>query len=187
METRPSPTSVRTPGVLQIGRLHLLPDYLRPGLDIVFVGLNPGTRSARVGHYYAGRGNQFWSFLFEAAFTDRPLAPEEDALILSYNIGLTDLVKRSTPRAGDLANAEFRSDFPLLRSKIGRVRPRIVCFNGKIGYEKAVGHRYHYGLQGHQLEGVPVFLAPSTSGSLPMRRSDKLAFYRELKALTDRR
>jgi len=34
-----------------------LPDLLRPGLDLVFVGINPGETSARRGHYYANPGN----------------------------------------------------------------------------------------------------------------------------------
>ena len=40
-----------------------LPDYLRPGLDVVFVGLNPGCYSAQVGHYFAFKPNRFWSAL----------------------------------------------------------------------------------------------------------------------------
>ena len=37
-----------------------LPDYLAPGLKVVFVGFNPGETSARRGHYYAYPGNRFW-------------------------------------------------------------------------------------------------------------------------------
>lgn len=43
-----------------------LPDYLRPGMKLVIIGYNPGDRSARVGHYYAGRGNEFWPLLYES-------------------------------------------------------------------------------------------------------------------------
>ena len=46
-----------------------LPDLLRPGLDLVFVGINPGERSASAGHYYAHPGNGFWP-----AFSASPLA-----------------------------------------------------------------------------------------------------------------
>ena len=38
-----------------------LPDYLTPGLDLVFVGINPGMKSAAAGHHYAGPGNQWAS------------------------------------------------------------------------------------------------------------------------------
>jgi len=40
-----------------------LPDLLRDGLDIVFVGINPGLYSAQRGHYFARRTNRFWPAL----------------------------------------------------------------------------------------------------------------------------
>ena len=42
-----------------------MPDYLAPGLDVLFVGINPGRRSAATGHHYAGPGNHFWPLLYE--------------------------------------------------------------------------------------------------------------------------
>ncbi len=30
-----------------------VPDYLRPGLKLVIVGINPGLRSGATGHHYA--------------------------------------------------------------------------------------------------------------------------------------
>ncbi|SVE60177.1 uncharacterized protein METZ01_LOCUS513031, partial [marine metagenome] len=30
-----------------------LPDYLREGLEILFIGLNPSKYSAEIGHYFA--------------------------------------------------------------------------------------------------------------------------------------
>ena len=78
--------------------LNVLPDYLKAGLKLVFVGFNPSLRSAELGHYYAGRGNQFWPFLFEVGLTDRRLTPEEDHRILDYEIGLTDIVKGRATR-----------------------------------------------------------------------------------------
>ena len=37
-----------------------LPDYLKPGLDIVFIGINPSMFAAYTGKYYDGPGNHFW-------------------------------------------------------------------------------------------------------------------------------
>ena len=48
------------------GGARTLPDLLRPGLDLVFVGINPGERSAQLGHYYGHRGNAFWRALSES-------------------------------------------------------------------------------------------------------------------------
>lgn len=45
----------------------MLPDLLRPGLRVVFIGTAAGAASARAGAYYAGPGNQFCLRLAEAA------------------------------------------------------------------------------------------------------------------------
>ncbi|MDP6036968.1 MAG: mismatch-specific DNA-glycosylase [Candidatus Latescibacteria bacterium] len=165
---------------------NVLPDYLRAGLNLVFVGFNPSLKSAEIDYYYAGRGNQFWPFLFESGLTDRLLTPQEDALVLDYHIGLTDIVKgRATRGIGDLTDDDYVSGFEVLREKIRTYRPRVVCFNGKSGYAKVVREKRDYGLQGEMLEGVRIFLAPSTSGALPMPRIEKLRYYCELKMLID--
>jgi len=41
----------------------VLPDYLAPGLKVVFCGTAVGEQSAARGHYFAGRGNDFWRLL----------------------------------------------------------------------------------------------------------------------------
>ena len=161
-----------------------LPDYLDAGLEVVFVGLNPSLKSAQVGHYYAGPGNQFWPFLYEAGFTDQKLTPEDDASILEHSIGLTDIVKRSTRGVNDLARREFAPGLDGLRQKLVKYRPRMVAFNGKTGYQNAVGHRIEYGLQSDALEGIPVFVCPSTSGAFPMPREEKLKYFREVRRLS---
>jgi double-stranded uracil-DNA glycosylase len=162
----------------------MLPDYLKTELDVVFVGLNPSLKSAAVGHYYAGPGNQFWPFLAEAGFTDRLLRPDEDGGILEHGIGLTDFVKRATRGVNDLKSGEFGAEIEDLRSKIENVNPRFVCFNGKSGYQAAVGP-CEYGLQAERWGGIHLYVAPSTSGALPIKRAEKLAYYMELKGLMD--
>ena len=108
-----------------------LPDYLCPNLRLVFVGFNPGTRSAEIGHYYAGRGNLFWPLLYESGLIPEPITYAEDARVLEFGIGLTDLVKRSTPSSGDLTTTEARAGVPVLERKLLTYQPRVVCFNGK--------------------------------------------------------
>src|ERR1700691_4055019 len=76
--------------------MRTLPDYLRKGMRMILVGANPGDRSARVGHYYAGRGNQFWPIMYESGVIPEPLSYEDDRRILEFGIGMTDLVKRPT-------------------------------------------------------------------------------------------
>ena len=74
-----------------------LPDYLQPDLRLVIVGFNPGSRSAEIGHYYAGRGNLFWPLLYESGLIPEPLTYADDARVLEFGIGLTDLVKTLDP------------------------------------------------------------------------------------------
>jgi Uracil DNA glycosylase superfamily len=71
----------------------MLPDYLQPDLRLVLVGTAVGVKSAARGHYYAGPGNDFWAFLYEAGLTPTRLTPNDDASLPRYGIGLTDLVK----------------------------------------------------------------------------------------------
>src|SRR6266404_5456243 len=69
-----------------------LPDLLRSGLDLVFVGINPGLYSARQGHYFARRTNRFWpafslSILSAAArraLDVLTLVPEHDGALLDH-------------------------------------------------------------------------------------------------------
>jgi double-stranded uracil-DNA glycosylase len=69
----------------------MLPDYLKPGLDVVFCGTAAGRRSGQLGHYYAGRGNGFWKVLYETGMTPEILKIEQDFRITEFGIGLTDL------------------------------------------------------------------------------------------------
>lgn len=158
-----------------------LPDYLRPGLKLVFVGFNPGERSARVGHYYAGRGNQFWNFLFESGLVPKRLRPQDDHRLLETGIGLTDVVKRWSNSSNALRAADFRQGIPRLREKLQKARPLAVAFNGKTAYERFSGHAARLGLQRESLAGARVFVLPSTSGrNGSLTRAEKLRYFRQL-------
>lgn len=54
--------------------LPTLPDLLTSGLDLVFVGINPGERSAEHGHYYGHPGNAFWRALSASPLVARAAA-----------------------------------------------------------------------------------------------------------------
>src|SRR3990172_7654000 len=118
-----------------------LPDYLDPGLDLVFVGINPGRRSAATGHHYAGAGNHFWPLLHESGLAPGPLTCEDDWRAPEFGLGLTHLVGRASPTMDDLSLEEMRKGAALLREKILRYQPRVVCFNGKRIFEVFAGRR----------------------------------------------
>jgi len=158
-----------------------LPDCLRLGLDVVFIGFNPGDRSSRVGHYYAGRGNQFWSLLFESGLIPEKLRPEEDRRVFEFGVGMTDVVKRWSRSSSDLHAADYRDGVPLLTAKLKRFRPRAAAFNGKAAYERFSGHPARLGFQRETLGGVRIFVLPSTSGrNGSLTRARKLAYFKRL-------
>ncbi len=149
----------------RIRALPPLPDHLAPGLDIVFVGINPGERSARIGHYYGNPRNPFWRLLLEAGLTPRQLRPEEDRLLPSFGMGITDIVKRPSRGVGDVSGPEFREGRAALAAKLLAVRPRIVCFNSKTGFVQFFGPRAfrRFGRQTVTIGESRVFVMPSTS------------------------
>jgi mismatch-specific thymine-DNA glycosylase len=132
-------------------------------MRLVLVGINPSDRSARVGHYYAGRANGFWPILYEAGVIPEPLSYEDDRRMIEFGIGMTDLVKRPTRGIEEIERQEFAEGRVLLAQKLEDLHPRIIAFNGKTAYEKFTGRACKLGLQKEQLYGARVFVLPSTS------------------------
>ncbi len=168
-----------------------LPDYLRPDLDLVIVGINPGTKSAAAGRHYAGAGNHFWPLLFESALVSEPLTHAEDQRVLEWNIGLTNMVDRATPSLSDLSLDELRAGAKKLERKLLRFRPRTICFNGKRIYDVFAGHLSQeslrpcaFGAQPERIGSAMVYVMPSTSArAAAYQRADKLRFFIELRDL----
>lgn len=156
-----------------------LPDLLSEALDVVFVGINPSVYSVERGHYFARATNRFWPCLSRSVLSERArrglavdrLGPEHDRALLDYGIGFTDLVKRATPNARDLAAAELAAGVEHVVAKIRQYRPRVACFHGVTGYRYV--HRILAGtdvapLLGRQalrLGPTRVFLVPNPSGA----------------------
>jgi double-stranded uracil-DNA glycosylase len=155
-----------------------LPDYMRPGLRVTFVGFNAGERSARIGHYYAGRGNQFWNLLYESGLIPLRLAPEEDYRVLEFGVGLTDLVKRWSKSGSSLTAEDYSRGIPRLKAKLLKTAPRVVAFNGKTAFEKFIGHRARLGMQRGRIGSARIYVLPSTSGrNGSLSRSEKLEYF----------
>jgi TDG/mug DNA glycosylase family protein len=161
-----------------------LTDYLRPDLDLVIVGINPGTRSAAARRHYANPGNHFWPLLYDCGLVTEPLTHREDQRVLEWNIGLTNIVARPSPSITDLSLDEMRAGAAVLREKLLDYRPRIACFNGKRIYEVFAGHPCTLGLQEERLGETRLFVTPSSSArAAAYQRADKLVFMRELARL----
>jgi mismatch-specific thymine-DNA glycosylase len=161
-----------------------LPDYLRKGMKMILVGANPGDRSARVGHYYAGRGNQFWTMMYESGVIPEPIGYEDDRRVVEFGIGMTDLVKRPTRGIEEIERQEFAEGRVLLAQKLEQMRPRVIAFNGKMVYEKFAGRPCKLGLQKDMLYGAHVFVLPSTSGkNAGTDRAVKKRYFKKLAEL----
>lgn len=167
----------------------MLPDYLEQNLDVVFVGTSVATASAARGHYYAGPGNKFWELLWEAGLTgDRVLSPEQDAWVLRFGIGLTDVVKSVAASSDSLLKSTDYEVADFL-AKIEAFGPRVVAFNGKEAARRVFRHLRELeptlGPSEVRLGSSRVFVLPSSSGANADRRnlapkSSKAEWWRDL-------
>ena len=170
-----------------------LPDYLAPGLDLVFVGINPGTYSVQVGHYFATPRNRFWQAINRSGLLSEPLGPDTDHKAMSQGIGFTDVVKRPSSNASKLRAEDYRRWAPVLREKLHLFQPLIVCFHGLTGYRsylkyaEGIQERLQLGLQERRIGDSQVFVVPNPSPANAAFSIDELVgWYRELKTLRSR-
>jgi TDG/mug DNA glycosylase family protein len=119
-----------------------LPDYLQPGLDLVFIGINPGIYSLRRGHYFARTTSRFWPAFSRSKLSQRMrrelnlenILPEHDSQLTRFGIGLTDVVKRPSANASELTLQDFTIWVPILLQKLHHYAPRVACFHGLTAY-----------------------------------------------------
>ena len=159
-----------------------LADIFGPGLRVVITGTIAAWHRAEREHYYATPGNAFWLLLHESGLTPRRLQPEEDHLLPTFGIGVTDLVR--TERARPDSPPVF--DVAALERALYRYAPRVVAFVSKTAatsYARATGQRLPqgYGELPWQVAGRPAFVLPGPSGAnngmpLPLR----IAMWRDL-------
>ena len=149
-----------------------LPDYLRPDLDIVLIGLNPSPISVKAGYYYANPRNRFWHALNGSCLIDQKLQPGEAAVQLLFNeyaIGFTDIVKRPTPMGNALRAADFRKGAAELKRKLLDYQPRIAWFNGIINFSnylkfvESINMPIVCGAQDYRLGKIRFFVMPNPS------------------------
>jgi double-stranded uracil-DNA glycosylase len=137
-----------------------------PGLALVFIGSNPSIRASETGHYYAHPGNRFYPLLFASGLTPRRLMPEEDALLPTFGIGLTDLHGVPSRRADEVPDAVYRAGRERIVVLLSHNQPRWLCCNGARVYQNLTGlpGAVRYGAQAGEIAGCRLFVVPSTSG-----------------------
>ena len=131
---------------------------------LLFVGLNPSPVSVRAGHYHQGRlGRTFWHRLVSAGIlpAGTPIEAADDALLAAGH-GITDLIKRPTPR--DIASdAELTAGVGILWQKVALWRPGAIVFVYKRMASTVAGRQLgeRWGtLDGVAVAGRPCFLMP---------------------------
>ena len=146
----------------------MLRDRIKPGVRILFVGINPGQRSEAIGHHFAGFSNRFWPLLYESKLVPEPIRAENDDRLPEWGLGITNLVPRMTPGIDGLRPQEYIAGANVLRGKIRRFKPPIVALVGVTVFRSLFGLRgrvpVKLGPQRVELEGSRVFVLPNPSG-----------------------
>jgi TDG/mug DNA glycosylase family protein len=196
------------PGVLRVklaGRQDVadwsrlrLKDQIGPGVQVLFVGINPGVRSALTGHHFAGPSNRFWKLLFESRLVPQALTFMEDGRLPEFGFGITNLVARPSPGIDDLKPAEYLGGWTILQKKIRECRPAIVALvgvtlyrairplveepNGRLSKLRPVA----LGFQPESVHGARLFVLPNPSGrNANFSYAEMLAAFTALKRAID--
>src|SRR4051812_41392883 len=144
-----------------------LRDRIRPGVRVLFVGINPGVRSALTGHHFAGFSNRFWKLLHESKLVPEPISFEDDDRLPDWGYGITNIIARATPGIDTLNKEEYVGGRTTLRAKVRRYRPAVVALVGVTVFRAMFPERkglVELGLQPERLGESLVFVLPNPSG-----------------------
>jgi double-stranded uracil-DNA glycosylase len=164
----------------------MLRDRLKPGVRVMFVGINPGQRSEAIGHHFAGYSNRFWPLLYDSKLVPERIRAEDDDRLPEWGLGITNLVPRMTPGIDTLRPEEYVAGARVLRRKVRRYKPDIVALVGVTLFRSLFGRRsgehVSLGLQPDALEGARVFVLPNPSGrNANFSYAEMLAAFRALR------
>ncbi|MBV9041767.1 MAG: mismatch-specific DNA-glycosylase [Acidimicrobiia bacterium] len=143
-------------------RVRTLPDTVGPGMRLLVCGLNPSVVAADAGFGFAGATNRFWPVALEAGLVTRARDPLH--ALLSDGVGMTDLVKRATPRTKELEPSEYIAGAERVEGLVQWLKPAVVLFVGLEGWRVAVDRHAQPGFQPSTFGGARAYVMPSTSG-----------------------
>ena len=157
---------------------------------MLFVGINPGIRSALTGHHFAGFSNRFWKLLYESRLVPEPIGYADDSRLPEWGFGVTNIVARATPGIDTLEPHEYAAGRAILRRKILRYRPQVTAMVGVTVYRAMFPDRKGAVVLGVQPETIGdslVFVLPNPSGrNANFTYAEMLASYRALRRLLRR-
>jgi TDG/mug DNA glycosylase family protein len=134
---------------------------------VLFVGINPGVRSALTGHHFAGFSNRFWKLLYDSGLVPEPIGYQDDGRLPEWGYGITNIVRRATPGIDTLREEEYAAGRVRLRRKILRYRPAIAVAVGVTVFRALFPDRRGavvLGLQPERIGESAVFVLPNPSG-----------------------
>jgi TDG/mug DNA glycosylase family protein len=148
-----------------------VPDLVGPGLRLLFVGINPGLRTAATQIHFGNPANRFRPALVAAGL----LAPRDDAppgmsqddleALRERGIGITNIVPSATARADELTRAELVAGAARLEAFVSTHRPRVVAVLGVTAYRVAFERpKATPGRQSEDLAGAALWVVPNPSG-----------------------
>ena len=168
-----------------IEKLPRLRDRIRPGVQVLLVGINPGVRSALTGHHFAGYSNRFWKLLYEARLVPEPITAFDDGRLPEWGFGVTNIVPRATPGIDTLTPREYVEGRVRLRRKILRYKPAVVAMVGVTVFRGMFPDRkgpVTLGLQPEKIGDSAIFVLPNPSGrNANFTYAEMLAAFRDLK------
>lgn len=159
---------------------------------MLFVGINPGVRSAVTGHHFAGYSNRFWKLLYESKLVPEPITFEDDGRLSDWGFGITNLIARPSPGIDVLRPVEYAEGWKILERKIRRFRPAVVALVGVTVYRavlplldgggKPIAGAPVLGPQPLMVHGARLFVLPNPSGrNANFSYAEMLAAFRRLK------
>jgi len=165
-----------------------LSDHIHLSVRVLFVGINPGLRSAHTGHHFAGYSNRFWKLLYESKLVSEPLTYEEDARLPEWKLGLTNIIRRPSAGIDVLRPHEYAAGRKRLLATARRYHPRIMALLGVTMYRmlfpEARARRVRLGLQPECFAEARVYVLPNPSGrNAHYSYRVMLAAFRKLKRL----
>ncbi len=180
MQRKPTPEEIRAASGKTV------PDIIAVDLHVLFCGINPSLYSAAAGHHFARPGNRFWPTLHGAGFTERLLTPFEDADLVQFGYGLTNIVDRATARADELDAEELVTGHQHLAAKVQHYRPRVLAVLGITAYRTAFNRpKAIMGQHDESLHGAIIWVLPNPSGlNAHYQLEDLKRVYRELLVTT---
>ncbi len=180
---------------MERSRLH---PFLRTGLDLLFVGLNPALGSSRQGHYFSVRPD-FWNQLYKSGLITSAIDEDvADTVVFGstrinangWQYGVTDLV----PAVAESNSADVSItgvDCGRLVQDIKRFEPRaVVLMHSKVISKVAkyfrVSGKPQYGCMGRLLGADgPEFFAVAFPHGNGITAAAKVAVYRQVKAFLE--